>query len=63
MFLISKPVYPIDFQRAIVFVQSRLDFDMMPLMLSYSLRVLDAVPLFIFIAFQYIIVAIPPNVP
>jgi hypothetical protein len=63
MFLISKAVYPIDLQRAIVFVQSRLDFDMMPLMLSYRLRVLDAVPLFIFIVFQYVIVAIPPNVP
>jgi hypothetical protein len=46
----------------IIFVQLRFDLDVMPLMLFYGFRVLDAVPLFIFIIFQYIVVAIFPDI-
>jgi hypothetical protein len=62
VFLISKPVHFIDFQRAIVFVQFSFDLDVMSLVLSYRLRVLDAVPLFVLVIFHHIIVAILPNI-
>src|SRR5258708_20038238 len=62
MLVVSKPVDPIHFQRAVVFMQAGLDLDVMPLLLSYSLGVLDAVALPVFVIFQHIVVAIPPNI-
>jgi hypothetical protein len=62
MLVVSKPVDPIHFQRAVVFMQAGLNLDVMPLMLSYRLGVLDAVALPIFVIFQYIVVPVPPNI-
>ncbi len=62
MFVFWKSVHPIHFQRTIVFVQSRRNFYVMPLMLSYRFRVLDAVALFVLVVFQHIVVAVSANI-
>jgi hypothetical protein len=58
MFLVVKPFYFAYFERAIVFVQSRVDLNVMSLMLSYHFRVLYAVARFVFVLFHYVIIAI-----
>jgi hypothetical protein len=61
LFSFLKPLHPVNFQRAVVFMQSRLDRDVVPLMRSYCFRVLDAVSLLVFVILQHIVVAIFPN--
>jgi hypothetical protein len=60
--LVVKPFYFVHFQRAIIFVQSRVDLNMMPLMLSYRFRVLHPVACFVPVIFHYVIVAIFSNI-
>ena len=60
--VVFKPSYFVHFQRAIVFVQSRVDLNMMPLMLSYRFRVLHPVARFVPFIFHHVIVAIFSNV-
>src|SRR5258708_31015246 len=62
MLVISKPVDPVHFQRAIILMQSRLDFNVMPLMFSYRLAILNAVALSILVILQHIIISISADV-
>lgn len=55
---VIKPFYFAHFERTIVFVQSRVDLNVMSLMLSYHFRVLYAVSRFVFVIFHHIIIAI-----
>lgn len=60
--VVVKPFYFVHFERTIVFVQSRVDLNMMPLMLSYHFRVLHPVVFFVPVIFQDVVVAIFSNV-
>ena len=60
--VVVKPFYFVHFQRAIVFVQSRVNLNMMSLMLSYRFRVLHPVACLVPVIFHYVIVAIFSNV-
>jgi hypothetical protein len=55
---VVEPFYSVHFQRAIVFVQSRADLNVMPIMLSYCFRVLHPVARFVPVILQHIVVAI-----
>jgi hypothetical protein len=61
LFSFWKHLHPANFQRAIVFVQSRVHRDVVPLMSSYWFRVQDAVSLLVFVILQYMVAAIFPN--
>jgi hypothetical protein len=60
--LVVESFYFAHFDRVIVFVQFRVDQNMMPLMLSYQFRVLHAVAGFVLVIFHHVIVAIFSNV-
>jgi hypothetical protein len=60
--VVLKPSYFVHFHRAIVFVQSRVDLNVMPLMLSYRFRVLHPVACFVPVILHHVIVAIFSNV-
>jgi hypothetical protein len=60
--LVAKPFYLVHFQRAVVFVQSRIDLNMMSLMLSYRFRVLHPIARFVPVIFHYIVVAISSDI-
>src|ERR1700676_2875428 len=57
-----KPFFPVHFQRAVVFVHPCVNPHVMPLVLSYSFRILNAVPLFVLVIFQYVVVAVSSNI-
>ena len=56
-----EPFHAADFERAIIFVQSRIYLHVVSLVRSYCLGVLDAVALLVFIVLQNIVVPIFSN--
>jgi len=62
LLLVPQPFYPIYFQRAVVLVHPRVDPHVMPLVLSHGFGVLNAVPLFVLVIFQYVVVSVSSNI-
>jgi hypothetical protein len=55
---VVKPLYFAHFQRAIVFVQSGVDLNVMPLMFPDRFRVLHPVTSFVAVIFHYVIIPV-----